>query len=62
MGRIVHTAAAPICLSNTDKKRAATILSFHALGWLAGISAAGIASDLRKMTKSKVGLNVLSGL
>ncbi len=32
---------------NTDKKRAATILSFHALGWLAGISAAGIASDLR---------------
>ena len=32
---------------NVDKKRAATIISFHALGWLAGIAAAGIANDLR---------------
>ncbi|MDO7697859.1 MAG: MFS transporter, partial [Nitrosopumilus sp.] len=33
--------------ANIDKKRAATVISFHALGWLAGIAAAGIASDLR---------------
>jgi DHA1 family multidrug resistance protein-like MFS transporter len=32
---------------NTDKKRAATVISFHALGWLAGIAAAGIANDLK---------------
>ena len=29
------------------KKGAATVISFHALGWLAGIAAAGIASDLK---------------
>jgi len=33
--------------ANIDKKRAATIISFHALGWLAGIAAAGIANDLK---------------
>ena len=33
--------------ANIDKKRAATVISFHALGWLAGIAAAGIANDLR---------------
>ena len=32
---------------NIDKKRVATVISFHALGWLAGIAAAGIANDLR---------------
>ena len=32
---------------NIDKKRAATVISFHALGWLAGIAAAGIANDLK---------------
>ena len=32
---------------NVDKKRAATIISFHALGWLAGIAAAGIVNDLK---------------
>ena len=32
---------------NVDKKRAATVISFHALGWLAGIAAAGIANDLK---------------
>jgi len=32
---------------NVEKKRAATIISFHALGWLAGIAAAGIANDLK---------------
>jgi len=32
---------------NVEKKRAATIISFHALGWLAGIAAAGFASDLK---------------
>ena len=30
-----------------EKKRAATIISFHALGWLAGIAAAGFANDLK---------------
>ena len=33
--------------ANTDKKRAATVISFHALGWLAGIAAAGFANDLK---------------
>jgi len=33
--------------ANIDKKRAATVISFHALGWLAGIVAAGIANDLK---------------
>ena len=33
--------------TNIDKKRAATVISFHALGWLAGIAAAGIANDLK---------------
>ncbi len=32
---------------NVDKKKAATIISFHALGWLAGIAAAGFANDLK---------------
>lgn len=33
--------------ANVDKKRVATVISFHALGWLAGITAAGIANDLK---------------
>ena len=33
--------------ANVEKKRAATVISFHALGWLAGIAAAGMANDLR---------------
>jgi DHA1 family multidrug resistance protein-like MFS transporter len=33
--------------ANHEKKRAATVISFHALGWLAGIAAAGIANDLK---------------
>ncbi len=33
--------------ANVDKKRAATVISFHALGWMAGIAAAGIANDLQ---------------
>ncbi|NWJ29994.1 MFS transporter [Marine Group I thaumarchaeote] len=32
---------------NVEKKRAATIISFHALGWLVGIAAAGFANDLK---------------
>ncbi len=32
---------------NVERKRAATIISFHALGWLAGIAAAGFANDLK---------------
>ena len=33
--------------ANQDKRRAATVISFHALGWLAGIAAAGFANDLK---------------
>ncbi len=33
--------------ANIDKRRAATVISFHALGWLAGIAAAGITNDLK---------------
>ena len=33
--------------ANEDRKRAATVISFHALGWLAGIAAAGFANDLK---------------
>ncbi len=33
--------------ANADKRRAAAVISFHALGWLAGIAAAGLANDLR---------------
>ncbi|EGP94192.1 MFS transporter [Nitrosarchaeum koreense] len=33
--------------ANIEKRRAATVISFHALGWLAGIAAAGLASDLK---------------
>lgn len=33
--------------ANVDKKRAATVISFQALGWLAGIAAAGLANDLQ---------------
>jgi len=32
---------------NVQKKRAATVISFHALGWLAGIVAAGFTNDLK---------------
>jgi len=32
---------------NVERKRAATIISFHALGWLAGIAAAGFTNDLK---------------
>lgn len=30
-----------------DKKKVASVISFHALGWLAGIAAAGIANDVK---------------
>lgn len=33
--------------ASAEKKRAATVISFHALGWLAGIAAAGLANDLK---------------
>ena len=33
--------------ANVDKGRAATVISFHALGWMAGIVAAGFANDLQ---------------
>jgi DHA1 family multidrug resistance protein-like MFS transporter len=33
--------------ANIDKKRVATVISFHALGWLVGIVSAGFVSDLK---------------
>jgi DHA1 family multidrug resistance protein-like MFS transporter len=33
--------------ANIEKTRAATVISFQALGWLAGIAAAGFANDLK---------------
>lgn len=33
--------------ANAERRAAAAVLSFHALGWLAGIAAAGLANDLR---------------
>jgi len=33
--------------ANHEKRRSATVISFHALGWFAGIAAAGFANDLR---------------
>jgi DHA1 family multidrug resistance protein-like MFS transporter len=33
--------------SNHEKKKVATVISFHALGWMAGIIAAGIVNDVR---------------
>jgi MFS family permease len=33
--------------ANIDKRKAATVISFHALGWLAGIAAAGFTNDLK---------------
>ena len=33
--------------ANIDKKRVSTVISFHALGWLAGIAAAGFTNDLK---------------
>jgi len=33
--------------SNKEKAKVATVISFHALGWLAGIVAAGIANDVK---------------
>ena len=33
--------------ANHEKKRAITVISFHALGWLAGTAAAGIVNDIK---------------
>lgn len=33
--------------SGKDKAKVASVISFHALGWLAGIAAAGIANDVK---------------
>ena len=42
--------------ANIDKKRVATVISFHALGWMAGIVAAGIANDERLIFLISAGL------
>lgn len=33
--------------SNIEKRKVATVISFHALGWMAGIIAAGIVNDVK---------------
>jgi len=47
--------------ANHEKKRAVTIISFHALGWLVGTAAAGIVNDI-KMTFLISGVFFLIGL
>ncbi len=33
--------------SNNEKRKVATVISFHALGWMAGIIAAGVVNDVK---------------
>jgi len=47
--------------SNIEKKRALTVISFHALGWFAGTAAAGIVNDI-KLTFLISGVFFLIGL
>ena len=47
--------------ANHEKKRALTVISFHALGWLAGTAAAGIVNDI-KLTFLISGIFFLIGL
>jgi len=47
--------------ANHEKKRALTVISFHALGWLAGTAAAGIVNDI-KLTFLISGVFFLIGL
>lgn len=42
--------------SNNEKKKVATVMSFQALGWLAGIVAAGILSDIKMIFLVSSGL------
>ena len=35
--------------SNHEKRKVATVISFHALGWMAGIIAAGIVNDVKSI-------------
>jgi len=35
--------------SNNEKKKVAAVISFHALGWMAGIIAAGIVNDVKSI-------------
>ncbi len=47
--------------SNHEKAKVATVISFHALGWLAGIVAAGVANDVKLIFLISSGL-FLAGL
>lgn len=47
--------------ANHEKKRAVTVISFHALGWLIGTAAAGIVNDI-KLTFLISGVFFLIGL
>lgn len=47
--------------ANYEKKRAVTVISFHALGWLVGTAAAGIVNDI-KLTFLISGVFFLIGL
>lgn len=46
-GIMIPSAIAYAYEANQDRRRAATVLSFHPLGWLAGIVAAGLANDMK---------------
>jgi len=48
--------------SNNEKKKVATVMSFQALGWLAGIVAAGILSDIKMIFLASAGLFIIGFL
>jgi DHA1 family multidrug resistance protein-like MFS transporter len=48
--------------SNNEKKKVATVMSFQALGWLAGIVAAGILSDIKMIFLASSGLFIVGFL
>ena len=45
-----------------EKKKVASVVSFHALGWLAGIVAAGITNDISLIFLVSAGLFVVGGI
>ena len=48
--------------SNNEKKKVATVMSFQAVGWLAGIVAAGILSDIKMIFLASAGLFIIGFL
>lgn len=48
--------------SNHEKRKVATVISFHALGWMAGIIAAGIVNDIKLIFLVSAGFFVVGFL